>query len=164
MNKKSILTLVAIMAMAVVFTTSNQKADAAASLMAATTTVVTPTNLQGWQTQTSGTGQTVTFEQGPGTPPLGTGSVEFSVGPDGDGAAQLRQTGYSGTRLDELTALSYSTYVDQDGSGGQATYIILNVDHDNNPLTPVDLLFFEPVYQTSTFFPSNPQPPLALQT
>lgn len=127
---------------------------------------VTPSNLQGWQTQTSGTGQSVTFEQGPATPPLGVGSVELSVGPNGSGAAQLRHPGYQGTRLADLTALSYSTYVDQDGSGGQAPYIILQVDLDGNLATTGDrtLLFFEPVYQSAAFFPSNPQGSLALDT
>ena len=166
MNKKSMLALVSILALALVFTSSNRKVDAASTLIASTTAVVTPANLQGWQTQTSGTGQTVTFEQGPGTPPLGTGSVELSVGPDGSGAAQLRHPGYVGTKLDDLTTLSYSTYVDQDGSGGQAPYIILQVDLDGNLATTTDrtLLFFEPVYQTAAFFPSNPQPALALDT
>jgi hypothetical protein len=126
---------------------------------------VTPTNLQGWQIQTSGTSQ-VTFETGPATPPLGTGSAELSVGADGSGAAQLRHPGYAGTRLGDITTLSYSTYVDQDGSGGQAPYIILQVDLDGNLSTTGDrtLLFFEPAYQTAAFFPSNPQPALMLDT
>ncbi|HWS88075.1 MAG TPA: hypothetical protein VN282_13985 [Pyrinomonadaceae bacterium] len=120
------------------------------ALAASTTAVVTPANLQGWQIQTSGTGQTVTFEQGPGTPPLGTGSAELAVGPNGGGAAQLRQPQYGGTKLSDLTALSYSTYVTQFGSGGQAPYIILNIDNDNNG-TVDDQLFFEPVYQNGGY-------------
>lgn len=128
--------------------------------------VVTPSNLQGWQPTTSGTGQAVTFETGPATPPLGVGSVELSVGPNGAGAAQLRHPGYQGTKLADFTTLGYSTYVDQDGSGGQAPYIILQVDLDGDLMTTTDrtLLFFEPVYQTAAFFPSNPQPALALDT
>ena len=118
--------------------------------LAAGVVTVTPSNLQGWQTQTSGTGQTVTFENGPGTPPLGTGSVELSVGPDGNGAAQLRNPNYAGTLLSDLTALSYSTYVEQFGSGGQAPYIILNIDTDGNGSAD-DQLFFEPVYQNGTY-------------
>jgi hypothetical protein len=122
--------------------------------------VVTPGNTQGWQPQTSGT-STVTFEQGPGTPPLGTGSVELSVGANGGGAAQLRNPNFAGAPLGNLSALNYWTYVDQDGIGGQAPYIILNVDYDGNG-TSDDLLFFEPVYQTAVFCPSNPQPALLL--
>ena len=100
---------------------------------------------------------------GPATPPCGTGSVELSVGSDGNGAAQLRNVDYHGLDLINLTSLSYSTYVQVDGSGGQAPYLILNVDKDGNG-TLDDLLFFEPVYQDATFFPSNPQPTLVDQT
>jgi hypothetical protein len=128
-----------------------------------TTATVTPANLQGWQIQTSGTGQTVTFVSGPATPPLGVGSAEFNVGPIGSGAAQLRNPDYAGTLLSDLTTLKYATYVQQYGSGGQANYLILNVDYDGNA-TIDDLLFFEPVYQDATFFPSNPQGPLTLNT
>ena len=127
-----------------------------------TTFVVTPSALQGWQIQTDTT-QTVTFVEGPATPPLPTGSAQLSVGSDGDGGAQLRQTNFSGTRLDALTTLSYSTYVQRDGSGGQAPYIILNLDNNGDGITD-DLLFFEPVYQSAVFFPSNPQGPLAVGT
>lgn len=124
-----------------------------------TTYVVTPTTLQGWQIQTDTT-QTVTFVEGPATPPLPTGSAQLSVGADGDGGAQLRQTNFAGTKLADLTTLSYSTFVQQNNDG-QAPYIILNVDRDGNG-TVDDLLFFEPVYQSATYFPSNPQPFVAL--
>jgi hypothetical protein len=127
-----------------------------------TTLTVTPANLQNWQIQITDT-QTVTFVNGPATPPLGIGSARLSVGADGDGAAQLRNPDYAGTKLSDLTKLKYATYVQQYGSGGQAPYIILNVDYDGNG-TVDDLLFFEPVYQDATFFPSNPQPSLVLDT
>ncbi len=125
----------------------------------AATVVVSPSNLQGWQTvttPTNGSTASVSFVNGPGTPPLGTGSAQLSVGSNGNGSAELRNPNYAGTLLSQLTALSYSTYVQQN-TDGQAPYIILRVDHDNNPNTPVDLLFFEPVYQSATFCPSNPQ-------
>ncbi|MDQ4123030.1 MAG: FG-GAP-like repeat-containing protein, partial [Acidobacteriota bacterium] len=123
------------------------------------TVVVRQNSLQGWQQQNTG-GATQSFIVGPGTPPLGVGSLQLSVGANGNDAAQIRNPQYHGTRLDSLTSLSYSTYVQQDGAGGgQVPYIILHVDHDNDPGTAADLLFFEPVYQGSTFFPSNPQGP-----
>src|SRR5687767_8522701 len=148
-------------------------------LAAAILLTVSPTNLQGWQIQRSTSGVTptptptpdVVFVNGPATPPLGTGSAEFRQGPDGGGAAQLRHPGYAGTLLpnpsatpqppaaNELTALSYSTFTQQDGSGGQAPYIILQIDTDGDAGIE-DLLFFEPVYQSATFCPSNPQPAL----
>jgi hypothetical protein len=138
-------------------------AMAATAWAADSTVVVTPATLNGWFPSTSGTGQTVTFENGPGTPLCGDGSVELSVGPNGSGAAQVRNVDYSGTRLDSLTELTYAGYVDQDGSGGQSVYIILQLDNDENG-TVDDLIFFEPVYQTASFFPSNPQPSIALDT
>ncbi|HYP54284.1 MAG TPA: hypothetical protein VEQ42_12120, partial [Pyrinomonadaceae bacterium] len=148
------------------------------AVAATTFLTVSPTNLQGWQIQRSASGTMptptptpdVVFVNGPGTPPLGTGSAEFRIGPDGGAAAQLRHPGYAGTRLpnpsptqppaaNELSSLSYATYVQQDGSGGQAPYIILQIDTDGDAGIE-DLLFFEPVYQSATFCPSNPQPAL----
>ncbi len=129
------------------------------------TTVVTPTSLAPWQIVNAG-GGTVTFENGPGTPPLGTGSAELRVGPNGGDFASLRHPGYQGVELADLTALSYSTYVDQDGSGGQAPYLSLRIDLDGDLMTTgdQDTIYFEPVYQTAAFCPSNPQPALALDT
>jgi hypothetical protein len=129
----------------------------------AATVVVHPGDMDGWTSNTSGTSSSVTFENGPGTPPLGSGSVELSVGADGNGAAQVRNASYGGTLLSSLTELSYSTFVDQDGSGGQAPYIILHVDYTNDGVYD-DLLFFEPVYQDASFFPSNPQSSIVLDT
>ncbi|HEX3558567.1 MAG TPA: hypothetical protein VHU19_05160 [Pyrinomonadaceae bacterium] len=145
---------------------------------ATTTLVVFPGNLQGWQTQVSPGSQptpastpSVTFVFGPTPPPLGRGSAQLSVGSDGDAAAQLRQPGYAGTALpdpdpsaspagNDLTVLTYSTYAQSGGSGGQAPYILLNIDNDNDGVAD-DFLFFEPVYQNgtySTIFPGDTVP------
>ncbi|HYX30858.1 MAG TPA: DUF11 domain-containing protein, partial [Pyrinomonadaceae bacterium] len=141
--------------------------------------VVTPTALQDWQIRNTAGAQptpastpSVTFVNGPDTPPLSNGSVQLSVGSDGSAAAQLRQPDYAGTVLpnpnpspdafpagNELTALSYSTYVQVGGSASQAPYIILDVDYDNNG-TIDDHLVFEPQYQIAGFCPSNPQGPV----
>src|SRR5687767_11614163 len=83
-------------------------------------------------------------------------------GAAGSDAAQARNSAFGGVFLSNFTALGYSTYVQQN-NGGQAPYIILTVDYDNNG-TADDLLFFEPLYQAATFFPSSPQGPLALNT
>ncbi len=128
----------------------------------AATIVVAPGNLDGWAVQTSGAA-TVTFVNGPSTPPLPTGSARLAVGANGGDAAQLRNGNYAGTLLSEISELRYSTFVQQDGAGGQAPYIMLGVDHDGNGSAD-DLLFFEPVYQTAAFCPTNPQPALALNT
>jgi hypothetical protein len=88
---------------------------------------------------------TTTFETGPASPPYGVGSVEFALGANGGGAEELRFDVLDGVLLDDVTQLSYWTYVDV-GSGQQAAYLILRVDWDGNG-TQDDLLFFEPDYQ-----------------
>jgi hypothetical protein len=128
---------------------------------------VTPSALDHWQVQNDGT-STVTFVNGPANPPCGIGSAQFTVDSSGETASQLRNTNYAGTLLSDLTQLSYSTFVTrnnggQAGNGGQAVYIILNIDLDGNG-TIDDQLFFEPVYQSATYFPSNSQGPIALNT
>jgi len=129
------------------FTTTNSR------LLVNTPVLVTNANTeaQGWQPRVSGSpSPTVRFELGPGTPPLGAGSVEFAIGPNGGASAQMRSTHYNGVSLGDITALIYSTYVSTPGSGGQAPYIILNLD-TNGDTTVEDQLFFEPVYQNGTY-------------
>jgi hypothetical protein len=123
---------------------------------------VMPSNIagSGWHTSNSGTASGA-FIIGPATPDCGDGSYQLSIGADGDSAAQIRNRTYNGILLADIVELSYSTYVTQDGSGGQAPYIILNIDLDGNGTTD-DQLFFEPAYQTGIFSgdPIVPQPAL----
>jgi len=70
-------------------------------------------------------------------------SREFRIGGDGDSFETYRNPAYNGTVLADLTALSYSTYVEPGGTG-QAPYLILNVDYNNDTVLD-DQLFFEPV-------------------
>jgi hypothetical protein len=116
-----------------------------------------------WIATSSGTAST-SIVCGPGTPPIPPESAQLSVGANGDGAAQLRTAAYNGLKLADLTQLTYSTYVVQYGSGGQAPYLLLNIDLDGDGATVEDLIFFEPVYQDASYFPSNPQASLALGT
>jgi hypothetical protein len=115
---------------------------------ASTAIVVTPADMSGWNFSFSGTSSGA-MVAGPESTPLGTGSALLAVGADGNGAAQLRNSAYAGTKLSDITALSYSTYV-SNFNGCQAPYIILNVDNDANGTTD-DLLFFEPCYQTGAY-------------
>jgi hypothetical protein len=78
------------------------------------------------------------------------------TGLDGADTAQARQPGYAGTLLSSLTALSYSTFVEVDGSGGQAPYLILSIDNTGDGTADANL-FFEPVYQTGAY-PGDPVP------
>ena len=118
--------------------------------------IVSSGNLSGWTIQDGhcdggvSTGS-VSFVSGPATPPLGAGSARYSVGADGDSFENLRNPNYNLTPLSSLTALSYSTYVSHPGSGGQAPYVVLNLDLDNDPATIDDQLFFEPTYQDGTY-------------
>ncbi|HEX6375578.1 MAG TPA: hypothetical protein VFZ91_07635 [Allosphingosinicella sp.] len=91
------------------------------------------------------------------------GKLKFTVGADGDDAAQIRTTQFNGVKISDLTKLQYTTNVSQ-WVDGQAIYIIMQVDLDGVPGGATTLLFFEPVYQSATFFPSNPQGTVALNT
>jgi Ca2+-binding RTX toxin-like protein len=89
--------------------------------------------------------------------------VKFLLGEDGDDAAQIRTTQFNGVKISDLTKLQYTTNV-QNWVDGQVIYIIMQVDLDGIPGGATTLLFFEPVYQSAGFFPSNPQPGVQLDT
>ncbi len=118
---------------------------------ASVTSVVTPSQMNGFIVQSAhcnggtSSGNTV-FESGPGTPVVGTGSLEFKIGADGDSFETVRNGNYDKVDLRSLTGLSYSTYI-ENHVDGQGPYIILNIDFDNNG-TLDDQLFFEPTYQS----------------
>jgi hypothetical protein len=114
--------------------------------------VVYPGNMDGWAfrvTDNNGdppaSDASAGFVNGPATPPLGTGSVHFQVG-TGDQSAGIRNSSYSGTRLADITALSYSTYATA-WNGQQLPYLSLAIDRSDLGLGPDDTLFFEPAYQ-----------------
>src|SRR2546422_9079980 len=120
--------------------------------------VVTPSNMDGWAEDSTPPAD-VTFVSGPGNPPLGSGSVRFTVDPSGATDAELRNGLYYGVSLASITAIDYWTRVTTNGGGFnnscQAVYIILNVDRDNDGMgifgTFDDFLFFEPCYQNGTY-------------
>ncbi|HKY05766.1 MAG TPA: LamG domain-containing protein, partial [Blastocatellia bacterium] len=121
---------------------------------------VTPDNLNGWvQAHSHCSGGMSTgsqeFVEGPATPPLNEGSLRFTIGADGDSFETIRTPDFNGTRIDDLTLLTYSTYV-TNFNDEQAPYLLLSVDEDGDNVSNA-LWFFEPVYQDATFFPSNPQ-------
>jgi hypothetical protein len=125
----------------------------AVAYAATTVKVVYPANMQDWQIAiirpTSSPTPSVTFVNGPATPPLGTGSARLSVGADGSSAAELDQPDYAGTLLSNLTDLRYSTYTSNDTSppaGNQTIFVILRVDADGDGTADHQLLF-DPEYQ-----------------
>ncbi|HEU4323076.1 MAG TPA: right-handed parallel beta-helix repeat-containing protein [Roseiflexaceae bacterium] len=92
--------------------------------------VVKPSALAGWSLgpesppQPNGGGS---FVSGPGAPPGGTGSVQFTV--DATGSHLLGTTLYNGTRFDQLTLLEYSTYRTS-GGVALAPSLQFNVDYN----------------------------------
>ncbi len=147
----------------------------ASTALADTTVTVTPGSMDGWafySTNSSGivgtgtgTGQMV---NGPATPPLGTGSANLNVGAaNGDQSVQLRNSDWAGTKLSDLTALSYSTYATS-YNGAQLPYLTIWICYTAScPGGRNDRLWFEPTYSSSTAGNGNPftaQGPVALNT
>ena len=101
---------------------------------AETTEVVTPADLAGgdWYTSdTRGTG-TGTFENGPGTPPEGTGSFEART-PDSTAKVQLFTDRYDGVRLDTIDGIGYSTYLESSGPAMAAINMRVDLTGDGSP-------------------------------
>jgi hypothetical protein len=124
---------------------------------------VSPGSLDGFAEQVTGTAS-IAFVTGPAVPPcFGTGSVQFAVGADGTSTAALRNSLYDLLPLTDLAVLRYSTYISAFGTGGQAPYLILDINFGVG--TAVDeQLFFEPVYQDGTSPPIPDQGTLTLNT
>lgn len=118
---------------------------------------VTPGNMGDWvflNSSPDGVGEMVA---GPATPPLGVGSAQLNTGTHGDERVELRNSGWAGTPLSALVALSYSTYVTEN-NGQQFPYLFVDVNVSGG--TGVDdVLAFEPPYQT----PSSGNPSLPNQ-
>lgn len=104
---------------------------------AETTYVVTPADMGGdWypaDTRPPGTG---TFENGPASPPLGTGSYELQTLTNPE-KVQLFTDLYDGIGLDEFNAISYWAYRDPASTGFEAGVAALNMrvslDGDESP-------------------------------
>ncbi|MBA3747142.1 MAG: hypothetical protein H0W96_06560 [Solirubrobacterales bacterium] len=126
-----------------------------ASAAQAATAVVAPATLGTWQTfivdsagaQIPNADGGAMFVNGPPGQPSGLGSVRLVTATGhGDGGAQLRNTGFAGTPLSSIKALSYATFVTQT-NGSQVPYLRLTLDLDGNG-SPDDEIIFEPVYQS----------------
>ncbi|HEX7024002.1 MAG TPA: right-handed parallel beta-helix repeat-containing protein [Gemmatimonadales bacterium] len=74
-----------------------------------------------------------TFVYGPGTPVLGSGSVQISV--SGEHRRNLATYQFAGVALTDITILRFRTYNPSAGNGGSATrsaYLQFNVDFDGS--------------------------------
>ncbi|MFT3686233.1 MAG: hypothetical protein QM783_15155 [Phycisphaerales bacterium] len=112
---------------------------------------VSPGNMNGWQVFTFDDGTnpnsaSVTFMNGIGTPPLGSGSVQLATGAYGDGAARVATRNFDGTPLASISAMTYSSYSQNASYSGLHTYLSLRVDYNNDGAED-DIIFFEPEYQ-----------------
>jgi hypothetical protein len=112
-------------------------------------TLVSPSNEDDWIESIRGTGPSITYVSGPSTPPLGTGSVQFAIGADGDNEARLSTTLFTGMLLSDFSEITYWAYVQQNVDS-QAPYLRLQLDRDGDGLVE-DQLFFEPAYQNTTY-------------
>ena len=121
---------------------------APASAAITSTEVVTPSDVtvsNNWVTFTRDTG-TYSFQQGPGTPPAGTGSLQLST-PASNDKVYLFNYDRSGTALAALDELRYSTYRTA-GQLQQVAAINLEVDVNGSAPGGFTTLVFEPVYNT----------------
>jgi hypothetical protein len=112
-----------------------------------TTVVVTAADLgHGWypaDTRAPGTG---TFENGPTTPPLGSGSFELKTITNPE-KVQLFTDAYDNVALSSITALGYSTYRDPSSTGFIAGVAALNLRVDLTGDGQPDAYFVYEPYQ-----------------
>jgi hypothetical protein len=113
----------------------------------ADTIVVHPGNLNGWgfAAENTNSGQNGGFRVGPGMPPAGSGSAFLNLTNTNQGMI-LGTYNHAGTRLADITQLTYSTFRSSPGAGAQAPSLQFNVDFDGSD-TWQGRLVFEP-YQT----------------
>ena len=111
------------------------------------------TNLGGWQFLRAdcGTGSALAtgeFVNGPGVPPLGVVSFQMSIISSGVGYPQLQDSSFNGTKLSDLTALSYATFVLGFGPQSVSPYLLLEIDQ-NGDGTVDDELVYQPAAQAT---------------
>ncbi|HEX8709686.1 MAG TPA: hypothetical protein VF723_15710 [Pyrinomonadaceae bacterium] len=154
MNTKRLILLSSVIMMAALLSIGG-------ALAAVSVKTVAPETLQGWVelSQRTGDGE---FVEGPLVPPAPTGSYRMTTGagnsgPDlpGGGAGTggkvwLATTNHDGTKLADVSELSYSTYVSPTSATTvQAISLQLRVDINNDGVRDTTLVY-EPVYNGYT--------------
>ena len=87
------------------------------------------------------------FVNGPGNPPLGTGSLTLTT-PTGTDKVTLFNFDYAGTDLDLVRSMGYATFRTS-GSGFQVAALNIQVDVNGAAPGGFTTLVFEPVYNTA---------------
>ncbi len=93
----------------------------------------------------AGTG---TFDEGPGTPPIGVGSYQIAMTGSADKVALLNYD-HIGTRLADIDDIEYATYRASSSTNPAAQYPSINLEIDTDGSIGVDAfstLVYEPVY------------------
>src|SRR4051794_22185953 len=84
----------------------------------------------------------ISFKNGPSKPPLQKGSLEFNAPINGHRRfVRMRNTGYSGLLLSEITHLGYSTFVQKADSKLDAPFIVLQVDANGDGTEDTHIVF-----------------------
>jgi len=114
-----------------------------------TIVVVRPSNLQGWARYDENTA-TSNFVFGPPVPPYGIGSYQMQTGPGNGtnmgGKNYFATNTYSGTRLADITSLTYRAYIDLASQAAPQLDIVVELKADVNGDGTYDTTFvFEPV-------------------
>ena len=104
-----------------------------------------PTN--DWVIYTRTPASTAVFQNGPGTPPAGTGSLTFGT-PTGADKVVAFNYDHVGTKLADIDNMGYSTYRSA-GSPVQVASINIEVDYNGAAPGGFTTLIFEPIYNTT---------------
>lgn len=100
---------------------------------------------------TTRSGGSVSFVTGPGTAPLGNGSLHITT-TDANGSsnakAQMFNYSYMNTPLANITALSYSDYRSSSSTNSAGQRIGINIEIDKLGSSGFTTLVFEPIYQS----------------
>lgn len=121
----------AILALVILFSAMGSRVILAAQFQdpVPSTYIVSPDDLQDWILYREGS--SYSFMPGPGTPPLGEGSVQMRINQPSEQSILFKH-GWQGIFLSDFTALSYATY--QDPSSGGLAYelpaLAINIDYD----------------------------------
>ena len=107
---------------------------------------VTDNSLNGWAKDEEHLGK-IRFTNGPSTPPLQKGSIEFYAPENGHRRfVRMENSAYSGLLLSSITQLTYSTFIQKAGSKRDAPFVVLLVDADGDGIEDTHM-FFDPRYQ-----------------